>query len=90
MTSSLARTQTEKFWAITKKSLTICFGESHENLAPIYLNGDPLRWKEKVKHIGTVLQKSRLLDQDIQVIRGNFIHKCMNLNQEFQFSKIDT
>ena len=49
------------------KTVTIAFGESHDNLAPVYLNGDPLPWRDKVKHIGTTLDKNRLLDQDIIV-----------------------
>ena len=75
-----------------EKSKTVClsFGMNKNELASIYLNGDPLPWKTKAKHIGSTLHESLLLDQDISEKRGMFIDVCMNLNQEFKFAKSET
>ena len=42
------------------KTVCIAFNSSSENLVPIVLNGDPLPWKQSVKHVGSKLQSSTL------------------------------
>ena len=68
-----------------EKSKTVClaFGTTKENLAPIKLNGDPLPWKVKSKHIGNTLHENLLLDQDIIEKKAQFIDSCMNLNSQW-------
>ena len=58
--------------------------EKWKSLPPIFLNGDPLPWKESVKHIGSVLNCDATMVKDNREKRGIFIQTCMNLNQEFE------
>ena len=58
--------------------------EKWKSLPPIFLNGDPLPWKESVKHIGSVLNCDGTMVKDNREKRGIFIQTCMNLNQEFE------
>ena len=69
------------------KSKTMCIAfccEYWKTLPPIYLNGDPLPWKESVKHIGSVLHCDGTMEKDNREKRAIFIQTCMNLNQEFE------
>ena len=69
------------------KSKTMCIAfhcEYWQKLPPIYLNGDPLPWKESVKHIGSKLHCDGTMEQDNKEKRASFIQTCMNLNQEFE------
>ena len=45
---------------------------------------DPLPWKEHAKHIGNTLHEDGSMNKDIKIKRGEFINKCINMNQEFQ------
>ena len=69
------------------KSKTMCIAfncEKWKSLPPIFLIGDPLPWKESVKHIGSVLNRDGTMVKDNREKRGIFIQTCMNLNQEFE------
>ena len=69
------------------KSKTMCIAfhqENWQNLPPIFLNGDPLPWKETVKHIGSKLHCDGTMNQDNKEKRASFIQTCMQLNQEFE------
>ena len=47
------------------------------------LNGDPLPWVGKVKHVGNILESDNSFTQDCQIKRGQFIGRIHSLNQEF-------
>ena len=66
------------------KTVCIAFNSSSENLVPIVLNGDPLPWKQSVKHVGSKLHSSGTMEQDLSEKRGIFIQRTMELNQEFE------
>ena len=71
-----------------KISKTVCIAfnsnEDSDSLAIITLNGDPLPWKESVKHIGTTLIRNGTMEQDCKEQRAIFIQNCMEINQEFE------
>ena len=71
-----------------EKSKTKCIiftKKEHEklNVAPIMLNGDPLPWVGRVKHLGNILESSNLMNQDCSVKKGAFVGKINSLRQEF-------
>ena len=60
-----------------------------DNLAPITLNGNPLPWVDKVKHLGNVLDKDNNMKADCLTKRGTFIGKVNSLLQEFSYVDSD-
>ena len=71
-----------------EKSKTMCVAfncKNKNNLAKVYLNGDPLPWKITAKHIGNYLHENGTMDGDIKIKRAEFINTCMNLNNEFEY-----
>ena len=59
--------------------------KERENVLPILLNGVPLPWVEKVKHLGSTLQLDNSMEMDIAQKRGKFIGKMQSLLQEFHY-----
>ena len=55
------------------------------NVAPILLNGDPLPWVEKAKHLGNILQSDNSMKDDILAKRGKLIGKIHSIIQEFHY-----
>ena len=55
------------------------------NVAPIILNGDPLPWVEKVKHLGNTLEPSNTMRIDCVLKRGKMIGTVNSLLQELHF-----
>ena len=77
-----------------EKSKTKCivFSSSKKdqnNLQPVYLNGDPLPWVKKVKHLGNMLQCDNSMSLDIAQKRGKYIGKVNSLLQEFHYVQPD-
>ena len=60
-----------------------------EELPPILLNNVPLPWKSSANHIGQTLQSDGTMSQDLREKRGQYIDRCMTLNQEFLFASPD-
>ena len=56
------------------------------NLAPITLNGDPLPWVDKVKHLGNLLEQNNSMKLDCVTKRGKMIGKVNSLLQELHFT----
>ena len=56
-----------------------------DRLAPIILNGDPLPWVDRVKHLGNLLESDNSMRADCLIKRGHFIGKVNSLLQEFSF-----
>ena len=56
-----------------------------DRLAPIILNGDPLPWVDRVKHLGNLLESDNSMRADCLIKRGQFIGKVNSLLQEFSF-----
>ena len=54
-------------------------------VAPILLNGTPLPWVEKLKHLGNILQNDNSMEKDVGSKRGKFIGKIHSLNQDLYF-----
>ena len=50
---------------------------------PIILNGVPLPYVSKVKHLGNILQCDNSLSKDCTLKRAQFISKVHSLNQEY-------
>ena len=72
------------------KSKTKCVAFSKvknlkDKLAPIILNGDPLPWVDRVKHLGNLLESDNSMKADCLAKRGKFIGKVNSLLQEFSF-----
>ena len=72
------------------KSKTKCLAFSKvknlkERLAPIILNGNPLPWVDRVKHLGNILESDNSMRADCLAKRGKFIGKVNSLLQEFSF-----
>ena len=59
------------------------------NVAPIVLNGDPLPWVSKVKHLGNILEQSNCMKMDCVMKRGKLIGKVNSLLQELHFVSPD-
>ena len=59
------------------------------SLAPIILNGDPLPWVDKVKHLGNILESDNSMRADCLSKRGKFIGKVNSLLQEFGYVESD-
>ena len=57
--------------------------KARENVAPIILNGDPLPWVDRVKHLGNMLESDNSMRADCLAKRGAFIGKVNSLLQEF-------
>ena len=55
------------------------------NIAPVILNGDPLPWVEKVKHLGNIMEQSNTMKRDCLIKRGKLIGKVNSLLQELHF-----
>ena len=55
------------------------------NVAPILLNGDPLPWVEKAKHLGNILQNDNSMKDDTLAKRGKLIGKIHSILQEFHY-----
>ena len=73
------------------QSVLIQFSQSRKvqdrlEVLPVLLNGDPLPWVAKLKHLGNILESSNLMQQDCSVKRGKFIGKINSLRQEFHFA----
>ena len=76
-----------------EKSKTMCIAfqcKDKENLSSIFLNGDPLPWKDKVNHLGTTLSSSCSTSSDVLEKRACFINNVYSLNQEFSSSSPET
>ena len=58
-----------------------------QNILPVKLNGDPLPWVTKVKHLGNLLQSDNSMCMDVLQKRGKYIGKVNSLLQEFHFTK---
>ena len=56
-----------------------------DKLAPIFLNGDPLPWVDRVKHLGNLMESDNSMKSDCLAKRGRFIGKVNSLLQEFSF-----
>ena len=56
-----------------------------DKLAPIILNGNPLPWVDRVKHLGNMLESDNSMKTDCLAKRGKFIGKVNSLLQEFSF-----
>ena len=72
------------------KSKTKCIifskkSKDQKDVAPIILNGDPLPWVKKLKHLGNILPSDNSMKIDCTVKRGNFIGKMNSLLQEFSY-----
>ena len=70
-----------------KLSKTVCIAfncKNKDSLGDIILNGNPLPWKDSVKHIGTTLHSNGTMEQDCREQRAIFIQNCMELNQEYE------
>ena len=63
--------------------------KDHLDLHPVHLDGVPLPWVSKVKHLGNLLQCDNSMSEDIQIKRGKFIGKVNSLLQEFHFVDSD-
>ena len=59
------------------------------NLAPIILNGDPLPWVDRVKHLGNLLEQNNSMKLDCVSKRGKMIGKVNSLLQELHFTAPD-
>ncbi len=66
-----------------KKTDCICFGE---NACPLQrqVNGQRVKWKDKVKYLGNILTKDMCDDADIRAKRGDFIGSVNRLNVQFR------
>ena len=74
------------------KTKCIVFSQNKKDqlhLQPVLLNGDPLPWVSKVKHLGNLLQSDNSMALDIAQKRGKYIGKVNSLLQEFHFVKAD-
>ena len=76
------------------KSKTKClvFSRSQKNrfnLPPVLLDGNPLPWVSKVKHLGNMLQCDNSMKIDLGQKRGKFIGKVLSLLQELSFVDSD-
>ena len=60
-----------------------------DNLVPITLNGNPLPWVDKVKHLGNVLDKDNNMKAECLTKHGTFIGKVNSLLQEFSYVDSD-
>ena len=67
----------------TKKKLNI------DNIVPIYLEGKPLKYVDKLNHLGNTVQSDNSMKIDVSVKRRKFIGKVNILNQEFYYSCAD-
>ena len=56
------------------------------NVAPVILNGDPLPWVDKVKHLGNLMEQNNSMKRDCLVKRGKLIGKVNSLLQELHFA----
>ena len=56
------------------------------NIYPIMLNGMPLPYVNKLKHLGKILQSSNKMVKDCISTRAKFISKLHSLNQEFHYA----
>ena len=73
---------------IKSKTKCIIFAKGRAakgNFAPIFLNGDPLPWVERVKHLGNILQSDNSMRDDTLMKRGKLIGKIHSLLQEFHY-----
>ena len=63
----------------------ICFGK---NACPLQrqvnVNGQRVKWKDKVKYLGIILTKDMCDDADICAKRGEFIGSVNRLNAQFR------
>ena len=59
------------------------------NIPPILLNGTPLPWVDKMKHLGNILQCENDMVLDVGLKRAKFIGKVHSLNQELHFCNSD-
>ena len=59
------------------------------NIPPILLNGIPLPWVDKMKHLGNILQCENDMVLDVGLKRAKFIGKVHSLNQELHFCNSD-
>ena len=59
------------------------------NTIPIYLDGKPLKYVDKLNHLGNMLQSDNSMKIDISRKRTKFIGKVNSLNQELYFSSPD-
>ena len=68
-----------------KKTECICFSK---NACPIQrqvkVNGQHVKWKEKVKYLGIILTNDMCDDADIRAKRGEFIGSVNRLNAQFR------
>lgn len=75
---------------ITKKSKTKCIAFTKRKnciLHQLKLNDNILPWVEKATFLGNNFDTmSKGMENDIKVKRGQFIQKCMEINQEFYFT----
>ena len=55
------------------------------NVPPVLLNGLPLPWVERMKHLGNTLECENNMVLDIGLKRAKFIGKIHSLNQELHF-----
>ena len=55
------------------------------NVAPVFLNGDPLPWVQQLKHLGNILQCDNSMQLDCTIKRGKFIGKVNSLFQGLYF-----
>ena len=54
-------------------------------VAPIMLNGTPLPWVERLKHLGNILHNDNSMENDVALKCGRFIGKIHSLNQDLHF-----
>ena len=63
----------------------ICFGK---NTCPLQrqvnVNGQRIKWKDKVRYLGNILTKDMCDDADIRATRGEFIGSVNRLNVQFR------
>ena len=55
------------------------------HVAPIFLNGTPLPWVEKLKHLGNMVQCDNSMELDVGIKQAKFIGKIHSLNQDLHF-----
>ena len=61
-------------WAVKK---------AQENTASVNVNGQRVKWKDRVKYLGNILTKDMCDDADIRAKRGEFIGSVNRLNVQF-------
>ena len=57
-----------------------------DSIVPILLDGKPLKYVEKLNHLGNMIESDNSMKIDISMKRAKFIGKVNSLNQEFYFA----